>query len=75
MHSGALGVDPLSQKNLGVKIYNTSDEYESIPFDAACPEVLTRFYCLRCTNFWRRWSHKFTKLVIKSKALDVFDAC
>ena len=31
--------------------------------------------CLRCTSFWRLWSDKFPKIIISSKALDVFDAC
>ena len=31
--------------------------------------------CLSYTNFWWIWSNKFPKLIIKSKALDVFDSC
>ena len=27
------------------------------------------------TDFWRRWRDKIPKLIIKSKDLDVFDAC
>ena len=55
--------------------YTTSAEYEPRPFDVAWTEVSTILDCLRYTDFWRRWSNKFPKLFIKSKALDVRDAC
>ena len=35
IHSGALIMDPMSQKNIGMTSYTTSDEYEPISFDAA----------------------------------------
>ena len=55
--------------------YTTSAEYEPRPFNAAWTEGSTRFYCFSYTDFWRRWSDKFPKLMIKSKALDICDAC
>ena len=56
-------------------IYTPLAEYEATPFDAAWTEGSTGSDCLRCTVFWRRWSDKFLKLMIKSKALDVCDNC
>ena len=58
-----------------MKNYTTSFEYELGPFDVAWTEVSTRLYCLRYTAFWRRWRDNFPRLIIKSKALDVCDAC
>ena len=55
--------------------YITSDEYEPRPFGVAWTEVSTRLYCLRYTDFWQWCSDKFTKLIIKSKALVFCDAC
>ena len=76
MCSDALSVDPFSRKKpLGMTSYTASDEYETILFDAACPEGYTILDYLSCTEFWRLWSDKFPKLMIKSKALDVCDAC
>ena len=65
----------VTEKHVGVTSYTTSAEYEPIPFDVAWPEESTRLDCLRYTAFWRRWSNKIPKLIIKSKALDVCDAC
>ena len=58
-----------------MKIYNTSAEYEPIPFGAACPEGSTRLDFLSYTYFWRRWSDKFPKIIFKSKSLDFYDTC
>ena len=55
--------------------YTTSAEYEPRPFDADWPEGSTRLDFLSYTDFWRHWSNKFPKLIIKSKALGVCDAC
>ena len=51
MHSGALSMDTLSQKNLGMTSYTTSSEYEPIPFDASCTEGSTGLDCLIYTEF------------------------
>ena len=75
MHSGALSMDPLSRKKVGMTSYTISAEYEPRPFDAALPEGSTRLDCLSRTDFWRRCSNKFPKLIIKSKTLDVYYAC
>ena len=58
-----------------MKNYTTPAKYEPIKFDAAWPKGSTRLVCLFYTAFWRRWSDKFTQPMIKSKALDVCDAC
>ena len=55
--------------------YTTSDEYEPRTFDEVWPRVSIRFGCLIYTAFWWCWSDKCPKLTIKSKALDVCDAC
>ena len=63
------------KKHLHMTSYTTSDEYEPRPFDAAHPEGSTIFDCLSYTAFWRYWRDKFTKLMIKSKAMGACDIC
>ena len=76
MHSGALSVDTLSRKkHLFITSYTTSAEYDPQPFDPAWAEVSTILGCLSYNYFWRHWSDTFPKLIIKSKDLDVCDAC
>ena len=58
-----------------MKNYTTSYEYEPRPFDAAWIEGSPRLDFLSYTTFWRFWSNKCPKLIIKSKDLDVCDAC
>ena len=55
--------------------YTTSYEYGPIQLDESWPEGSTRLDCLSYTIFCRRWIDKFPKLMIKSKVLDVCDAC
>ena len=76
MHSGVLIMDPLSQKkHIVMTSYTLSDEYEPRPFDAVWPEGSTILYCLSYTAFMQKCSDKLPKIIIKSKALDVCDAC
>ena len=55
--------------------YTTSTEYEPWPFYTAWSEGSTILDFLSYTAFWRCWSDKFPKLMIKSKALVVCDSC
>ena len=58
-----------------MKIYTTSAEYEPRSFDATWTEGSEKLDCMSYTDFWRSWINTFPKLIIKSKALYVCDAC
>ena len=75
MHSGALRRGYIFTKQLGMTSYTTSTEYEPRPFDSARSEVSTILDCLNYAAFGRRWSNIFPKIIIKSKALGICDAC
>ena len=75
VHSVALIVDPLSQKNPGMKSYTTSAQYEPRQFDAAWPEVSTRLVFWDTLIFGRAGTINLPKRIIKSKALDDSDDC